>query len=70
MPPQTMKKTQPITNPALKTPPTKSAQKNSTLLGKRPHREVIDDFENIYATYKRQKRSNKNQTQAVAPAVD
>ena len=32
-------------------------QNGTTMLGKRPSREVIEDFESVYQTYKRQKRS-------------
>jgi len=36
----------------------------SQALGKRTHREIIDDFEGIYRQYKRQRRQqNSNQAQ-------
>ena len=37
--------------------PSKKPPGASTTIGKRPHREVIEDFEGVYLTYKRQKRT-------------
>lgn len=39
------------------------------MLGKRPHREVIEDFEGVYMTYKRQKRSNQTALQPASKLV-
>lgn len=52
-------------NMLLKTPPTKKDRKialndknKGLVLGKRSHREVIDEFESIYRVFKRRRRQN------------
>ena len=58
-------------NMLLKTPPTKKGVKTALndkskggVLGKRSHREVIDDFESIYRVFKKRRRQNDLTTAA------
>jgi len=43
----------PTAVPKPKTPTTKANHKNNTILGKRTHKEVIDDFESVFKTYQK-----------------